>query len=212
MTAAAIAFVGNEFDDGLRGEKCGFELADGRTIALPVHRWRASDSAGDELLLDACGGPCLDIGCGPGRLTAALTDRGVSALGIDTSEVAIHLARQRGASAMVRDVFDRVPGEGRWRNVLLADGNIGIGGDPVGLLRRIVSLAAPNARILVELDDPGTGLLSSTVRLRGQRTIGHWFRWAWVGSDSVSQVAHEAGLGIGWIRESHGRWFAELSR
>ena len=30
-----------------------------------------------------------------------------------------------------RDLFAPLPGEGRWHHVLLADGNIGIGGDPV---------------------------------------------------------------------------------
>ena len=33
-----------------------------------------------------------------------------------------------------------LPGEGRWHHVPLADGNIGIGGDPVPLQRRFVEL------------------------------------------------------------------------
>ena len=33
-----------------------------------------------------------------------------------------------------RDLFGALPGEGTWSHVLLADGNIGIGGDPVTLL------------------------------------------------------------------------------
>jgi len=39
-------------------------------------------------------GPVADLGCGPGKVTAHLTDLGVSALGIDLSLKMIQLARQ----------------------------------------------------------------------------------------------------------------------
>ena len=39
-----------------------------------------------------------------------------------------------------RDVFARVPGEGRWVRMLVADGNVGIGGDPAMLLARTARL------------------------------------------------------------------------
>ena len=130
----------DEFAPGLLGQRCWLELATGERITLPTERWRAEPSPGDELLLRHCAGPTLDIGCGPGRLTAALQERGVPALGTDVSPVAVRLTRAAGAMAVRRDVFERQPGEGRWRHALLADGNIGIGGDPVRLLRRVRSV------------------------------------------------------------------------
>src|SRR5262249_61510991 len=75
--------------------------------------------------------PTLDVGSGPGRLTVALAECGIPALGIDVTPYAVHLARAAGALTLLRDVFGRVPGAGRWMTVLLADGNIGIGGEPV---------------------------------------------------------------------------------
>ena len=46
-----------------------------------------------------------------------------------------------GGPALVRSVFETLPGEGRWDTVLLMDGNIGIGGDPAALLgRRLVNM------------------------------------------------------------------------
>ena len=42
---------------------------------------------------------------------------------------------RRGGAALRRDVFAPLPGEGRWYTALLADGNVGIGGDPVALLQ-----------------------------------------------------------------------------
>src|SRR5437588_12022446 len=74
------------FDAALRGgPHCVLELRGGEQIVMPVARWRAEPDAADELLLARCLGPTLDIGCGPGRLTAALTSRGVPALGLGVS-------------------------------------------------------------------------------------------------------------------------------
>jgi Methyltransferase domain len=119
--------------------------------------WCRDHLAGDATLLDRCVGSVLDVGCGPGRLTAALNTRGNRALGIDTSAAAVRLARRRGANAVRRDVFDPVPGNGRWRHVLLADGNIGIGGDPLRLLRRCRELLEPGGHLHAEVTAPGGG-------------------------------------------------------
>ena len=205
--------IGTEFEPGLRGERCWLEVADGNRISLPVHRWRDDHSAGDELLLSSCHGPTVDLGCGPGRLTAALAERGVTALGVDASPVAVELTRERGAAAVLRDVFDRLPGEGRWHHALLADGNIGIGGDPVALLQRTAELLRPQGTALIEVDPPGSGLRCGRVRVAGENGDGgRWFDWAWLGADAVSDAADEAGLATRWVAERGGRWFTELAK
>jgi SAM-dependent methyltransferase len=207
---------GNEFDTGLLGLHCWLELADGERIELPVDRWTDDSCDGDELLLAACQGPTLDIGCGPGRLAAALAERGVRSLGIDSSRVAVRLTRNRGAIALHRSVFDRLPDEGRWRHVLLADGNIGIGGDPAALLRRVTELLAPDGSALIELDPPGRGLRHERVRLLSHsteaRTGRSWFAWAWVGVDGIADLAAQAALRVEWTARRGHRWYAELVR
>jgi hypothetical protein len=84
-----------------------------------------------------------DDGYGPGRLVGQLVQRGVPALGVDQSATAVALARRSGAPALRRDVFEPLPGTGRWQTVLLAD-DVGLavaGVHPIG--RRVVaSLAA----------------------------------------------------------------------
>ena len=91
--------------------------------------------------------PVLDIGCGPGRHLAALQASGKRALGVDLSPVAVALARGRGATAMPGvGVRRRAAQPARWRTALLLDGNIGIGGAPVALLRRAARAAAPRRR------------------------------------------------------------------
>ncbi|OZM73481.1 SAM-dependent methyltransferase [Amycolatopsis antarctica] len=202
--------VTGAFDCGLLGRRCWLELAGGDHLPLPTDRWRTDPDPADELLLGRCAGPTLDVGCGPGRLTAALAGRGIVTLGIDCSEVAVDLTTRRGAAALRRDVFGHLPGEGRWRHVLLADGNIGIGGDPVALLRRIAGLLAAEGSVVVELETPGRGLHRERVRVSEPAVSGTWFPWAWLGADAVRGVASAAGLRVGWTAAHDRRWFAEL--
>jgi hypothetical protein len=140
----------------------------------------------------------------------ALAERGIPALGIDITPYAVDIARSSGALVMLRDVFDRVPGTGRWATVLLADGNIGIGGDPAALLRRVTELLAPQGRALVEVGAPGTPLRREQVRLRHAGQTSPWFPWAYVGTDHICDVARSAGLGDVRIWTVDGRWFAAI--
>jgi SAM-dependent methyltransferase len=186
------------------------EHADGSRIPLEAERWLHA-TAGDKSLLDRCAGPTLDIGSGPGRLTVALAERGIPALGIDVTPYAVGLARSSGALVMLRDVFDRVPGTGRWGTVLLADGNIGIGGDPEALLRRVSELLAPDGHALVELEPPGKPLRRERVRLCHASSASAWFPWAYVGADHITEMAKEAGLGEVETWSVDSRWFASIT-
>ncbi|MFJ8750126.1 class I SAM-dependent methyltransferase [Streptomyces sp. NPDC102441] len=123
---------------------------DGWLLPLDIERWCADADAADLSALRLSEGPVIDIGCGPGRLVAALTERGHRALGIDVSEAAIGRTQRIGGSALRRSVFEPLPGEGRWGTALLIDGNIGIGGDPRALLRRVAAVLAPGGLLITE--------------------------------------------------------------
>jgi SAM-dependent methyltransferase len=177
---------------------------------LPLESWLGVAGAADRRVLDRAHGPVLDVGCGPGRHVHALARRGVLAVGIDISPVAVALARRRGATVLEASIFDRVPGAGRWRTALLLDGNIGIGGRPEDLLRRIAALLAPGGAVLVELAAPGTGAVSRRVRLEDGSTASDWFAWASVGVDAVDVPAVAAHLRVLERWRDDGRWFAAL--
>jgi SAM-dependent methyltransferase len=179
----------------------------GRHIALPIRRWHGPAGRADQAVVERCGGPTVDVGCGPGRMTAALAERGLISLGIDTSPIAIRLTRRRGAAALRRDVFAPLPGEGRWAHVLLMDGNIGIGGNPVKLLRRCHDLLRRGGTVLVELDPPGVDLWTGHAHLAGTP-----FRWARVGVTDLETVAAQAHLTVRAVFRRDHRWFAELER
>jgi len=154
----------------------------------------------------------LDVGCGPGRHLAALAVRGVFALGVDLSPVAVELAVGGGGRAIVGDIFDDLPAGGGWRSALLLDGNIGIGGSPVRLLARIGALLDDAGELLVELDPPGASTGSTQARLESDGVASAWFPWARVAAPAIAPIARAGGFRATEIWPLSGRWFARLRR
>jgi SAM-dependent methyltransferase len=186
--------VAEVFASALRGHPCLLLDAEGASALLPTHVWLRDADPHDEVLAGLCSGPTLDIGCGPGRMAEALARRGLPVLGIDLVPEAVRLSLDRGVATLVRDVFGPVPGEGRWETALLADENIGIGGDPVALLARVRELLARTGRVVVELAPPGTGIRTRHVSLETRLGRSDPFPWTEVGLDAIAAVASAAGL------------------
>ncbi len=200
------------FAAALRGEPCTVHGLQELPHHLPVTRWAQPADAGDVAMLSHCRGPVLDIGCGPGRMGEYLSARGVGVLGIDIVPEAVVQTRARGVSALHRDVFDHLPGEGAWTCALLADGNIGIGGDPVALLRRVAAVLAPGGWVVADLAPPGVGLRTRTVELECGGFRSDPFPWTVLGPESVDDVARAAGLRVDSLHAYDDRWFVVLVR
>jgi len=179
---------------------------------LDVARWTAPAEPADLIAVEGIPGPVIDVGCGPGRIAAALAERRVPCLGIDVAPTALAAARARGASVLDRSVFDPVPGEGRWATALLFDGNVGIGGDPSALLSRVGRMVRPGGLIVVELGRPGLGLRQEDVTVDVPGAHERWFPWAWVGVDVLDQVIRPTGLVTEMCAPIDDRWFARLRR
>ncbi len=210
---SAVAFFDAAIDRAAAGVPATFTArhASGGELRFDPAAWCGDTIAGDTALLERCTGPTLDVGCGPGRLTAALTGAGRPALGIDTSAAAIRLARRRGVAALQRDVFGRVPGTGRWRHLLLADGNIGIGGDPHRLLSRCRRLLAAGGSLHVELAPPGTPAWSGTATVQVSGGPDSRLRWACVPVDELGVLAAASAMRVLDAWTQAGRWFAVLT-
>ena len=194
-------------------------IADTEGVRRPLHlaRWLGGtasteeDRAVDETMLDLCTGPTVDVGCGPGRFTAGLAQRGTLVLGVDVSLAAVEMTKRRGGPALHSDVFDRMPGVGRWHQVLLADGNIGIGGDPRRMLRRARQLVRPDGQIIVELETPAVGLRTKVERWETPHHVGRWFSWTHVGTDAIAGLVSEVGLAVVEVIERCGRCIVVLA-
>ncbi|BBY49620.1 methyltransferase type 12 [Mycolicibacterium arabiense] len=205
---------GNLYDEALTGERCWLRHEDGSVHGLAVHSWlgnRRADREFDRAVLGRCNGPTIDLGCGPGRFVAHLIKRGVPALGVDQSATAVELARRRGAPALRRDVFDPLPGTGRWSTVLLADGNVGLSGDPRRVLQRAAELLRTGGHCITEFDGNTDGVVVRWVRLESSRTIGPWFKWATVGLDGARKLADDVGLTISAVQPIGTRVLATLA-
>jgi SAM-dependent methyltransferase len=213
--------LGHLYDRALGGERCWIRHEDGELRVLPAHRWLgaqcpdgasgdAFDEVFDEAVTQMCIGPTIELGCGPGRLVARLIRRGVPALGIDRSATAIRLAGRGGAPAMLGDVFEPLPGMGRWQTVLLVDGNVGLGGDPRRILSRAAELLGRRGRCVAEFDAEAIGIRSRWVRLESAHDVGPWFRWASVGVDSAAALAAQVGLTLTTVSLISGRVVASL--
>lgn len=215
--------LGHLYDRALGGERCWIRHDDGEIRALPTHRWLgarcradgepvdALDEVFDEAVTQMCDGPTIELGCGPGRLVARLFERGIFALGIDRSATAIRLAGRGGAPALLCDIFEPLPGMGRWQTVLLVDGNVGLGGDPRRILARAAELLRRGGRCVAEFDADAIGIRTRWVRLESAYDVGPWFRWASVGADSAADLAAQVGLTLTSVRMIGDRVVASLT-
>ncbi|MDQ0809213.1 SAM-dependent methyltransferase [Streptomyces sp. B3I7] len=192
--------------------------SDGWLLPLEVERWCAAADAADEKVLRRCEGPVLDVGCGPGRLVAALSARGGTALGIDVSEAAVARTLRLGGHALHRSVFEPLPDEGRWGTALLVDGNVGIGGDPVTLLTRMGELVRPGGLLLTETVPAADVDERAYVRLVREpygaggaaEPPGAPFPWARLGAPALLRYAARAGWRPAGQFSADGRRFVAL--
>jgi SAM-dependent methyltransferase len=183
---------------------------EGEALPLELERWLGPTAPEDEAILRLAQPPVLDVGCGPGRHVLSLAGRGVLALGVEASAEAASIAQRRGAPVLHRSIFDRIPGTGRWGSALLLDGNVGIGGRPAVLLRRLRALLRPRGAVFAEVVAPGARGRSMTVRLEVGGASGAWFPWAIVGVDDVGPLAAGAGFASARTWKEGHRWFARF--
>ncbi len=198
------------FSHALRGAPCYVVGVGPEPRLLPVGDWTEPADDHDRAMLAQCEGSTLDIGCGPGRLSAALAEAGHDVLGIDVVHEAVGQTRRRGVAALRRDVFDALPDEGRWHSALLADGNVGIGGDPEALLKRVRQLLDPSGRVVVEVAGPGVAHTAHWAWLECAGTHSRPFRWSVIGIDDIGAVAAAVGFAVASTHQHGQRWSVVL--
>ncbi|MFE2887059.1 class I SAM-dependent methyltransferase [Streptomyces sp. NPDC059272] len=195
LDITARPWSADPYTDALRTGRGPLYLrrSDGWLLPLEVERWCAEADAADLEVLGRCEGTVLDVGCGPGRLVAALAARGRPALGVDVSEAAVAHTVRLGGQALRRSVFHPLPGEGRWDTALLIDGNVGIGGNPHALLRRVSQLLAADGLLIAETAPVDVDERVQVHVADGRGASGSAFPWARLGTPALLRHARRAG-------------------
>lgn len=195
LDVTARPWSADPYTDALRTGRGPLYLrrSDGWLLPLEVERWCAEADAADREVLGRCEGAVLDVGCGPGRLVAALAAQGRRALGIDVSEAAVAHTVRLGGQALRRSVFEPVPGEGRWDTALLIDGNVGIGGNPHHLLLRMSQLLTWEGLLIAETAPVDVDERVQVHVADGRGASGTDFPWARLGTPALLRHARRAG-------------------
>lgn len=138
-----------EREDGL------FTCSDSpQTYFSPYEAWPEYEQQAIQLAR----GRVLDIGCGAGRVSLFLQEKGLSVLGVDTSPLALEVCRMRGVQNLKEcSIDDLTSGLGSFDTIVMYGNNFGLlrsWNDARQILRQLHELTAPGARILAESNDP----------------------------------------------------------
>ncbi|RKS81074.1 methyltransferase family protein [Haloarcula quadrata] len=108
----------------------------------------------EQNLFSTVTGRVLDAGCGVGRHTLPLQERGHSVLAIDRSPGAVAVARERGVTRPVVGDLRRPPGNG-FETVVALGKQLGLGSSLADLRTTLTELAAvtqPGGRLVADMD------------------------------------------------------------
>jgi SAM-dependent methyltransferase len=177
-------------------------------------------------------GRTLDIGCGAGRHSLYLQEKGFDVIGIDSSPLAIAVCRSRGLRKVrvlsISGVGEFAPA--RFDSVIMMGNNFGLFGSfrkAQTLLRVLHRITAPEARIVAESTSPYAvndslhrgyrrwnlkrGRMAGQLRfrIRHKNIIGEWMDYLLVSKREVRRIVK----GTGWrISKLHDSGRAPLAR
>ena len=195
-----------ERDDGLieanAGPKVYFD---------PPRRWVDVERRGLRLMR----GRILDVGCGAGRLALELQRRGRDVVAIDSSPLAVEVAREWGVEQAHVLRFENLDDRfGAFDTIAMYGNNFGLFGSRAQsrtLLRRLLRLTTPRGRIVASSLDPTASddpvhleyhaRNASRGRMRGQVRIrvrhrdiaSPWFDYLLASRDEMSALADAGG-------------------
>ena len=161
--------------------------------------------------IKAAKGRILDIGCGAGRHSLYLQQKGFDVTGIDISPGAVKVCKFRG----LKKVFVRpIAGVDKFTpnsfdTILMLGNNFGLFGSAKGmkqLLKKLYRISSPDARVIAgtrnpyKTNDPNhlqylrlnklRGRMPGQIRMRARfaKTVGAWFDYLFVSPEEMQEI------------------------
>jgi SAM-dependent methyltransferase len=212
-----------ERDDGFISISAGPEYYFADFIDWPAHQKRA---------LESVRGRVLDIGCGAGRVSLALQERGLEVTGVDISPLAIEVCKRRGLrDARVIPATRLSAKVGRFDTLVMMGNNFGLLANPRRarwLLKRFYKMTPVDGRILAESNDiyrterpvhldyhnrnRKRGRMAGQIRLRIRylHYTTPWFDYLMVSPDELRSILNGTGWRVSHIYPSDGSVYIAL--
>jgi len=163
-------------------------------------------------------GQILDIGCGVGRHSLYLQQKGYNVLAIDNSPLAVEVCKMRGVkNTKISSSSNLNFQKNSYDTVLLLGGNFGLGGTPEGtnkMLKQLHNTVKPEGIIIASSRDPTKTtdpyhlnyhefkrkrkepIGQIRMRVRYKSYIGDWFNYLFVTPNEMEKMAKETGWKI----------------
>ena len=178
-------------------------------------------------------GRVLDIGCGAGRHSLYLQNRGFDVLGIDNSPLAIKVCKLRGlkkARVMSIDEIGKFA-PNSFDTVLMLGNNFGLFGSlqkAKELLKKLYEITSPKGLIIAESRDPyktenpahleyhefnrkrGRMPGQLKIRIRFEKYVTDWFDYLIVSKDEMKQILKGTGWKIKRFIDSDGAQYIAI--
>ncbi len=177
-------------------------------------------------------GKVLDIGCGAGRHSLYLQEKGFDILGMDVSPLAIKVCKLRGLKKVKRLSIDEINRNlGEFDTLLMFGNNFGLFesfNKARRLLKRFYKITSDRARIIAESTDPyrtdepahleyhkrnrKRGRMSGQVRLRVRykKYATPWFDYLLVSKHEMKEIMSGTGWQVKRFFDSKQAWYAAI--
>jgi len=174
--------------------------------------WKVSEKLG----LRYVRGRVIDVGCGAGRISLFLQQKGLDVLAVDVSPLAVRVCKLRGVrKVMVISATGITSVLGVFDTIVMFGNNFGLFGNPQRakwLLKRFHNMTSEKARIIVESFDPykttdpvhrqyhainrRKGRLGGQlkIRVRYRKYVTPWFQYLIVSKSEMRKILK----GTGW--------------
>ena len=179
-------------------------------------------------------GRVLDVGCGAGRHSLWLPEKGFEVVAVDVSPLAVEVTRLRGVrNCRVMDATNLSFSPNSFDTILLMGNNFGVAGNVDGtkrMLEKLYQITSKDAIVIATSRDPaatdnpehlkyhelnrkrGRPIGQVTIRLEYKGEVGDWFDLLQASPDEMEEICKLAGWSPAQIFKDKNGMYAAILR